>query len=247
MSTSTGGGGSRAAGWRVRRRPSPIRSVARIATVPGFWFAVAAVCIGWGLIPAGAAPVSPSVPEVGLPHRLATPYIVPSAPASGPLATGAAAAGQALPPVWLRIPVIGVDAGVDTVAVDRAGVLEPPSSVTRTGWWPGSAAPGGVGPSVIVGHLDSRTGPAVFAGLSMLKPGDTIAVGRVDGSTAVFRTRRLGLFTKSSFPTAQVYGRTANAQLRLVTCGGDYDRTARTYLGNLVVFADLVSVTPARD
>ena len=132
-----------------------------------------------------------------------------------------------------------------TVTVDRTGALEPPSSDTGTGWWPGSSSPGAVGPAVIVGHLDSRTGPAVFAGLSVLRPGDSVSVQRADGSTAVFRMRSLGVFTKARFPTAEVYGRTANAQLRLITCGGAYDRTARTYLGNLVVFADLVSTTAA--
>ena len=68
-----------------------------------------------------------------------------------------------------------------------------------------------------------------------------MSIQRADGSTAVFRIRRLEVFTKSDFPTAEVYGHTANAQLRLITCGGAYDRVAQTYLGNLVVFADLVS------
>ena len=177
---------------------------------------------------------------------MAAPRIPSAAVAAAPGAAGTVPPAPAASPVRLRIPAIGVDAGVGTVAVDRAGVLQPPAGDTGTGWWPGSVRPGAVGPAVIVGHLDSRTGPAVFAGLSMLRPGDSISVGRADGSTAVFRTRRLGVFAKASFPTAEVYGRTGNAQLRLVTCGGGYDRSAQAYLGNLVVFADLVSVTPAR-
>ncbi|MFC1438990.1 class F sortase [Streptacidiphilus sp. N1-10] len=144
-------------------------------------------------------------------------------------------------PVRLRIPVIGVDASVGTVTTNRDGALEPPASDTAVGWWPKSPSPGMLGAAVIVGHLDSRTGPAVFAGLSMLTPGDSMSIQRADGSTAVFRIRHLVVFTKSDFPTAEVYGHTANAQLRLITCGGAYDRVAQTYLGNLVVFADLVS------
>jgi hypothetical protein len=202
--------------------------------------------VAWGIHPVGMASTSVSATPADLPHRLVASGIPSAAVAAVPRASVPDVAGPAAPaspPVRLRIPAIGVDTGVGTVAVDRTGALAPPSSDTEAGWWPGSSAPGAVGPAVIVGHLDSRTGPAVFAGLSVLRPGDSLEVQRADGSTAVFRTRRLGLFTKARFPTAEVYGRTGNAQLRLITCGGTYDRSARTYLGNLVVFADLVSVT----
>ncbi|MFC1430513.1 class F sortase [Streptacidiphilus sp. N1-3] len=173
----------------------------------------------------------------GLPHRLVAPQIPEGAVAAVP------GPARVVAPVRLRIPAIGVDASVGTVTINPAGALEPPPSDTNAGWWPGSPSPGAVGAAVIVGHLDSRTGPAVFAGLSMLKPGDNVLVQHTDGSTAVFQVRRLDVFPKSRFPTAEVYGRTANAQLRLITCGGTYDRVTQTYLSNLVVFADLVSTT----
>ena len=222
-----------------------MRAALQLCVRPGFWFAVAATCVAWGIYPVGvvSGPVSDAHPasSAGLPHRLAAPLI------PGGAVLGVPGTAQSPAPVRLLIPAIGVDASVGIVAVDRAtGALQPPSSDTETGWWPGSSSPGAAGPAVIVGHLDSRSGPAVFAGLSMLRPGDSVSVRRADGSTAVFRMRRLGVFAKSRFPTAEVYGRTANAQLRLITCGGAYDRAAQTYLGNLVVFADLVSTTSSR-
>jgi hypothetical protein len=94
---------------------------------------------------------------------------------------------------------------------------------------------------VIVGHVDSRSGPAVFFRLRQLAPGDEIAVDRVDGSTAVFVVQRVERHPKGAFPTDAVYGPTPVAQLRLVTCGGEFDRRSRHYVDNVVVFAGLVA------
>ena len=45
--------------------------------------------------------------------------------------------------------------------------------------------------------------------------------------------------SKSSFPTARVYGNTENAQLRLITCGGIYNKSAHSYTDNIIVYATL--------
>jgi sortase (surface protein transpeptidase) len=90
---------------------------------------------------------------------------------------------------------------------------------------------------VIVGHVDSRQGPAVFFRLRQLVPGDQVLVDRADGSTAVFVVERSERVGKDAFPTAAVYGATLDAQLRLVTCGGRFDRTTRHYVDNVLVFA----------
>ena len=144
---------------------------------------------------------------------------------------------QAADPVRLRIPTIGVDAPVDPLTLDENGVLPPPDNYEGTGWWRDGPEPGERGPAVIVGHVDSYRGPAVFYRLSDLATGDRILVDLADDSTAVFVTQRIERYPKDAFPTQAVYGHTPDAELRLISCGGDFDRTARRYLDNIVVYA----------
>jgi sortase (surface protein transpeptidase) len=90
---------------------------------------------------------------------------------------------------------------------------------------------------VIAGHVDSRTGPAVFYGLRKLAAGDAIAVVRADQSRVEFTVYRTEEHAKASFPTDAVYGATEGAELRLITCGGAFNRRTRQYLDNVIVFA----------
>ena len=144
---------------------------------------------------------------------------------------------QAAEPVRLRIPTIGVDAPVAPLTLDQNGVLPPPDTNEGTGWWRDGPEPGEHGPAVIVGHVDSYSGRAVFFRLKDLAAGDQILVDRADGSTAVFVTQRTERRSKDSFPTQAVYGETRNAELRLITCGGDFDQEDRRYLDNVIVYA----------
>jgi hypothetical protein len=90
---------------------------------------------------------------------------------------------------------------------------------------------------VVVGHIDSHSGPAVFYRLRDLEVGHTIEIDRSDGLIALYRVSETALVDKDEFPTDQVYGDTAEPTLRLITCGGDFDRTVKSYRGNLIVFA----------
>lgn len=148
---------------------------------------------------------------------------------------------QVADPVRIRIPAIGVDAAVLRLAVDAQGVLPPPPTNEDTGWWQAGPEPGEPGPAVLVGHVDSSDGPAVFYRLRELGPGDMIIVDRADGSAATFTVERLERHSKDAFPTEAVYGRTPVPLLRLVTCGGEFDRSTRHYLDNVIVFAALAA------
>jgi sortase (surface protein transpeptidase) len=140
-------------------------------------------------------------------------------------------------PVRIAIPAIGVSAPVVPLGLDRTGALEVPRDFAETGWWTGGARPGERGPAVVVGHVDSSSGPAVFFRLGDLRRGDAITVERVDGSRVRFRVKRSGRYPKARFPTAQVYGPTRAAALRLITCSGTFDRATGHYLDNTVVDA----------
>ncbi|MBK1783111.1 class F sortase [Prauserella cavernicola] len=158
-------------------------------------------------------------------------------PPSLPPSVSAEADAQVADPVRLRIPAIGVDAPVGPLEVDAHNVLPPPETNEGTGWWRGGPEPGERGPAVIVGHVDSYQGPAVFFRLSELEPGQEILVERADGSTAGFVVARLERHAKDAFPTETVYGDTAGAELRLVTCGGEFAEQDRRYLDNVIVYA----------
>ena len=144
---------------------------------------------------------------------------------------------QAADPVRIRIPAIGVDAPVDPLTVDGNGVLPPPSTDDRTGWWRAGPEPGERGPAVIVGHVDSYQGPAVFLHLIDLSTGDQIVIDRADGTKATFVTQRVERHAKDAFPTQAVYRGTPDPQLRLITCGGQFDDKDRRYLDNVIVYA----------
>jgi len=140
-------------------------------------------------------------------------------------------------PVSLTIPLIGVKTQVITLGLARGGAMQVPSSTTVAGWYTGSPRPGAVGSAIIVGHIDSETGPGVFYKLSELRSGDDVFVKRADGSTAEFRVTSTQTYLKDHFPTQTVYGPTPDAELRLITCGGAFDAATHHYLSNIVVYA----------
>ncbi|MEJ5912997.1 class F sortase [Pseudokineococcus sp. 1T1Z-3] len=145
-------------------------------------------------------------------------------------------------PVRLRIPAIGVESDLLHLGLDEAGALEVPSGpdVDRASWYDGSPRPGRTGPAVVAGHIDSSRGPSVFWRLGELAPGDEVFVDRADGTTATFVVDTSERYPKDDFPTMRVYGNTPDAQIRLITCGGAYDRTVGSYLDNTVVYGHLV-------
>jgi hypothetical protein len=159
----------------------------------------------------------------------------------GRVAVGPGTAGAGADPVALTIAAVGVRSTLDRVGLGAGGEIEAPGRWQVPGWYSAGPAPGQQGPAVILGHVDSPQGPAVFARLGELRPGDLIEVSRADASTAVFAVDRSISVPQHGFPTAEVYGPTPDSELRLITCEGPYDRTAGRYLHNLVVFATLTS------
>jgi len=143
-------------------------------------------------------------------------------------------------PVRLRIPSINVVASFVELGLAPDNEIEVPDTYTEVGWYVYGPTPGELGPAVVLGHVDSYKGPAIFFSLGQLNPGDTIEVERADGSVALFRVDKLERYSQSSFPTALVYGDIGYAGLRLITCSGSYDRVLQRYDSNLIVYASLI-------
>jgi sortase (surface protein transpeptidase) len=195
-----------------------------VLTVLRWALAVVVVSAGTvALLSPGPPPDAPPAAVAGPP----APVVVDTTPAAAEVAA----------PVRVTIPAIDVDSPLAGIGVDAAGALVPPADPDVAGWFTAGPAPGEPGPAVLAGHVDDRTGPAVFFRLEELSPGDAVVVTGADGRPVGFTVTRVASWPKDGFGTAEVYGPTAGAELRLITCGGAFDRTRRSYTDNVVVFA----------
>ena len=143
-------------------------------------------------------------------------------------------------PIRLRIPALHVDSTLDELGVKKDGTVEVPSQFDVAGWYDGGPRPGQDGPAVILGHVDSKTGPAIFFELRHVRIGTPVWVDRADGSSVEFKITKLSRVPKVSFPTDLVYAPSLDPTLRLVTCGGSFDSAKGSYRDNVIAFADLV-------
>jgi sortase (surface protein transpeptidase) len=141
------------------------------------------------------------------------------------------------PPVRVEIPAIGVSSRLVRLGLNPDGTMQVPGDDDLAGWFTGGAMPGQDGPAVISGHVDSRTGPAVFYRLRDLRPGDSVRVQRAAGDWLAFEVTGTARYAKAAFPTEAVFGPVTGPVLRLITCGGDFDRASGHYLDNVVVTA----------
>jgi Sortase domain len=147
-------------------------------------------------------------------------------------------------PVRLQIPSIGVDTGLQRLGRDGHGAVEVPEGPHRwemAGWYAGAGGtrPGDPGSAVLLGHVDSASGPAVFYRLRELRPGDQVEVVRADRTVVRFTVDGVERYPKARFPTDDVYYPTLTPKLRLVTCGGSFDPLRGHYRSNVIVFASL--------
>ena len=226
------------------RRPSPRAWVvlALVLVVAGVTALVVGIT-GQQSAPQPAAGTRAAPPET---TRAAEP--TDSLPGAGSDMPEAPAAADVAEPVSVAIPAIGVTSDLIRLGLNDDGTVQvPPLGADDTaGWYARGPKPGAVGPAVLLGHVDSaQYGPGVFFELGAVQAGDTVEVARADGSVAEFVVDRVEVHPKADFPTIDVYGNTDDAQLRLITCGGDFDPSARSYEDNVIVFATLTGTRPA--
>ncbi len=167
----------------------------------------------------------------------------PAPSVAGPPSPAGTAQRQNSPPIFLRIPALGTAATVEPVGLNTDGTLEVPTSWTEVGWYEYGPRPGDVGASVLAGHYDSTTGPAVFYRLEKLRKSDAIETNLADGTVMRFTVDRIQEVSKDAFPADEVYGRVDRPELRLITCGGAFDKKTHHYLKNVIVYAHAVADT----
>lgn len=218
-------------GGRPRRGRGPRPLGRRTAAVATVVTGVALACVGISALMSAPGPTATRTDIGTLPVHAGPDEAV------APAASGT----PAFPPTRIRIPAIGLDQKLVGLRVQQDGRLGVPKDPARVGWWSDGPRPGDPGAVVIVGHVDSATGPGAFHGLSSLRPGDEVTLAG-DGRTGVsFTVQALRQYEKDALPDSQVYATTGPPALRLITCGGTYDRGRGEYRDNLVVYA-----TPGR-
>ncbi len=202
--------------------------------VPG----LAVILIMAGLTLAGVAAHAIRLAHAPDPSTTIPTWVSASVPAQASPSAGSMPASV---PMRVIIPAIGVNSPVMIVGQNNDGTVQTPplGDHNLAGWYDHSVTPGQRGSSVIVGHVDSYTGPSVFFDLKNLRPGDAVEVQLADGRTAVFTVDGTQVTSKTSFPTQAVYGDPGFPSLRLVTCGGPFDYATGHYLDNIIVYADI--------
>ncbi|MEV7400986.1 class F sortase [Streptomyces sp. NPDC091267] len=210
-----------------------LTGVAWAVILLGLWLWGRGLTDGSGI---GSAPTTGDVAAVG------RPLGVPLPPAHDPI--------KGVTPARVEIPSIGIQAPVVSRGLDEDGAIEPPSFDTpqTVGWFGSGTEPGAKGPALFVGHVDTETKPAVFYGLSAARPGAKVEVTRTDGTIAEFTIDDVQVFTRERFNAQKAYGprKDGRAELRLITCGGTYDRASHSYTANVVVSAYLTGEKSAQ-
>jgi hypothetical protein len=188
-----------------------------------------------------ARPLAVLVREASVGHGTEGPAARETPAGHGASIAGSPGADEPAPePATVLVPAIGVEAELVPLGLQPDGAMELPDFGTA-GWYELGPMPGEDGPAVIAAHLDDQQGPDVFYELEQLVPGDEVTVTRADGSTVSFVVEDMEFTLKEALPVERIWGPTDGPTLRLITCGGTFDRRTGHYRSNLIVYATLAS------
>ncbi|GAA4529311.1 class F sortase [Amycolatopsis samaneae] len=167
------------------------------------------------------------------------PAPAPQPSAAQPAAAAGAPAEKTAPPATVRIPKIGAESSLVQIGLKADGTLDVPpvDKPMQAAWYRESPVPGNRGPALIVGHVDGRQQPGIFFRLREVAAGDQVVVGNGDGSQTTFTVTRTQQIDKDQLPSDAVYGDTPGPELRLITCGGSFDKAEHSYRDNIIVYA----------
>ncbi|MCP3032908.1 class F sortase [Halobacillus sp. A1] len=147
---------------------------------------------------------------------------------------------EGITPTHIKIPSIDVDAPIEQVGILDNGQMGVPQEMEKVGWFEPGTKPGENGNSVLAGHVDSKTGPAVFFKLDQLEEGDDIIVSDEEGTELTYTVKRMESYPYTDSPIDEIFGQTDQKNLNLITCTGTFNREAGTHDERLVVYTELV-------
>lgn len=142
-------------------------------------------------------------------------------------------------PVEVRIAGIGLQASILSVGVDENHEFDVPEADT-VGWYQYSSLPGLEGSTVLAAHVDYAGVEGAFFNLRALTIGETLELEMEDGEVLTYEVVENVLYDKTELPAKELFRRDGKPVLQLITCGGSFDPTNQSYVGNLVVTAELI-------
>lgn len=148
---------------------------------------------------------------------------------------------KGMEPAQIEIPSIGVDAAIEQTGILENGEMGVPENVDKVGWFEPGFKAGVKGHSVLAGHVDSPTGPAVFYNLTKVKVGERVTLTGVDGRKLIFEVKEINSYQTEQAPVKEIFGESDKRMLNLITCTGDFYKNTGSYEERLVVSAELVS------
>ncbi len=144
--------------------------------------------------------------------------------------------GAGAAPVRISVSGIGIDGPVEAVGIASDRQLDVPYA-QAAGWYRHSSVPETVGATVIAAHVDYGGQPGLFYDLRLATVGDIIQLELADGTNAEYVVSSVVLYDKTELPAHELFRSEGPHALHLVTCGGSFDRFARSYRGNQVITA----------
>lgn len=140
-------------------------------------------------------------------------------------------------PTSVSVERIGVSgATIVEVGVADNGDMEIPGA-DAVGWYRFNPIPGEQGSSVLAAHISFNGRPGVFRYLAGSEIGDVVTVGFDDGTESRFEIVEVSQYNKGDLPKDRVFAKTGEPVLTLITCGGDFNRSIRSYEDNIVAYA----------
>ncbi|HEY8600311.1 MAG TPA: class F sortase [Thermomicrobiales bacterium] len=215
----------------VSASPTTVAAAPTATTVPATPTAAPAT-------PTQPIPATPDTPSGSPAAALSTPVATVSPPTATPVPPTATPVPRAGQPIRVKIPVIRVDAAVEYVGLTPEGAMDVPKDYSKTAWYEPGPRPGEPGNAAIAGHVDSKTGKAVFWDLHLLKAGDEIFVLGDDGVERRFVVSGVQSYGRTDAPLQQIFGPTSERHLNIITCdsSSNFDRTKGEYAANIVVY-----------
>lgn len=213
-------------------------------------FVIAGVLVGVVALAAFAI----GIIRYSAPENTALSSSVPGTTASRPAAAApTTSVGQEAPvppaddgtraSIPVRVDVDAINAHSSLVQLglnaDKTVQVPPVSQPLQAGWYKFGVRPGEVGKAVLLGHVDGGGQLGVFNRLRDLKAGDVAKVTEQGGQVLSFVVKQVQEVPKNQFPTQAVYGPSNQRELRLITCGGAFDKSSGNYVDNIIVSAVL--------
>lgn len=144
-------------------------------------------------------------------------------------------------PAELVIETLGVAMPVIPVGLEDDGAMEIPDDVLTAGHYNPDGLgvlPGNSGTAVFAAHVDSRRqGRGALHELSTLNVDDLIRIAGHDGTASVWRVTEVVSYRKEVLPLTDIFTFAGPSRIAVITCGGEFDRSTRSYTHNVVVLA----------